>query len=229
MDVIEIALVVAGAYLLGAVPSAYWMGRMIKGIDIRRYGSGNVGISNFATHVGKKWAVPLVLFDVIVKGTVPVLVASKYGLDLGLWVEVSAGLAAIVGHNWSVFIGFRGGRGMATILGSSGSLSLPLCVVYNFTALGVWLAIRRQDSAIAWAAAALSLPFASLAMRLPIEITVFCALFVVVTGMKRVTSNIGESPFVSSGERPLWRLVLNRLVFDRDTERKEDWVRRGPA
>lgn len=229
MDAFLIALVIAGSYLIGAIPTAYWMGRVIKGIDIRRYGSGNVGISNFARHVGKKWTVPLVLFDVIVKGTVPVVIASKYGFDLGLWVEVLAGLAAIAGHNWSVFIRFGGGRGMATVLGSSGALSLPLCAVYNFTALGVWLAIRRQDGAIAWAAAALSLPFASLALGLPIEVTVFCVAFVFMTGIKRVTSNASGSVFSSSDSRPAWRLILNRLLYDRDVERKDDWVRRGPA
>jgi glycerol-3-phosphate acyltransferase PlsY len=202
---------------------------MVKGIDIRRYGSGNVGASNFATHVGRKWGVPLVLFDVIVKGAVPVLVASDKVLGLGIWAEAFAGLAAIVGHNWSVFIRFSGGRGMATVLGTSGALSLPLCAIYNFTALGVWLAIRRKDSAIAWAAAALSLPFASLALRLPIAVTTFCVLFVIVTGLKRLTSNMGNPAFASAEKRPAWRLMLNRLMFDRDTERREDWVRRGPG
>jgi len=229
MEPLQIALVIAGAYLIGAVPSAYWLGRLVKGIDIRRYGSGNVGSSNFATHVGKKWGVPLVLFDVIVKGALPVLIASDKALGLGLWVEVFAGLAAIVGHNWSVFIGFSGGRGMATVLGSSGALSLPLCAIYNFTALGVWLATGRRDSAVAWAAAALSLPFASLALRLPVAVTTFCALFVIVTGLKRVTSNFRNPAYASSGDRPTWRLVVNRLMFDRDTERKEDWVGRGPG
>lgn len=229
MEALQIALVLAGSYLLGAVPSAYWLGRMVKGIDVRQYGSGNVGISNFATHVGRWWGVPLVLFDVIVKGSVPVLIASDKVLGLGLWTEVGAGLIAIVGHNWSVFIGFRGGRGMATVLGSSGALSLPLCAVYNFTALGMWLAIRRQDSAVAWAAAALSLPFASLALGLPIEVTTFCVLFVVITGLKRVTANLNRANSPSGEGRPLWRLIVNRLVFDRDTERKEDWVRRGPG
>ena len=126
MDALAGVLLIAGAYLLGSVPTAYWMGRAIKGIDIRQYGSGNVGISNFAAHVSKRWGVLLVVFDLMVKGVVPVLLASDKVLGLGLGVEVGAGLAVIIGHVWSVFIRFSGGRGMTTVLAVAGSLNFPL-------------------------------------------------------------------------------------------------------
>ena len=124
-DTLATVLLIAGAYLLGALPSSYLLARFVKGIDIRKYGSGNVGISNFAVQAGWRWSVPLVLFDIYVKGLLPVLLASDKVLGLGLAVEVAAGFAAILGHNWSVWLRFGGGRGMATVLGVLATLYYP--------------------------------------------------------------------------------------------------------
>ena len=125
MDMLATVLLIAGAYLLGALPSSYYLARLVKGIDIRKYGSGNVGISNFAVHVGKRWAAPLVLFDIYGKGMLPVVIASDKVLGLGLSVEVAAGFASILGHNWSIWLKLGGGRGMATVPGRTGDSALP--------------------------------------------------------------------------------------------------------
>ena len=229
-DTLATVLLIAGAYLLGALPSSYVLARFVKGIDIRKYGSGNVGISNFAVQAGWRWSVPLVLFDIYVKGLLPVLLASDKVLGLGLSVEVAAGFAAILGHNWSVWLKFGGGRGMATVLGVLATLYYPLVFAYGAVAGFGWLATRRKDSAVWWGVAALMLPVFAALLWVPgwvgIEVVVFCLAFLLITAIKRLTSN--RSTEGGREKVPLGRLVWNRIVFDRDITLREDWVYRGP-
>ena len=148
--------VIIGAYFIGAVPSAYIAARFASGIDIRSHGSGNIGVSNIFRQGGFWLAAPVVLYDVVVKGAVPIIIASDKVLDLGLDVEVTAAFAAIMGHHWSAFVKFRGGRGMAAVMGAMVTLSWPLPFLYALPALFGFL--RKGDSAIWWALAALILP-----------------------------------------------------------------------
>jgi len=108
-----IIAIVAG-YLVGSIPFAYIAGRLRKGIDIRQVGGGNVGALNTMREVGVAvgWAVLVV--D-IAKGLIAVLIARWLGLSL-IWVFV-VGFVAVAGHNWPIFLGFRGGRGAATAMG----------------------------------------------------------------------------------------------------------------
>ena len=107
-----IAIVVG--YLLGSIPFAYIAGRLRKGIDIRQIGGGNVGALNTMREIGLAagWAV---LAADIVKGLIAVLIARWLGLSL-IWIFI-AGFAAVAGHNWPIFLGFRGGKGAATAMG----------------------------------------------------------------------------------------------------------------
>lgn len=227
MDVLASALLIIGAYLLGALPATYYVAKLVKGVDLRRYGSGNVGISNFAVHAGKKWIPPLILFDILIKGMLPVALASHRVLDLGVEIEVAAGFAAIVGHNWPVWLKFNGGRGMAMVLGVLAALNYQLVLMYGVVAAVGWLATRRKDSAMWWGLAALLLPVWSLLLNMRIEVTIFCVAFVFMTAIKRVTSN--RSTLRVRGERPMStsRLIWNRLVFDRDTSSRAEWIYRG--
>ncbi len=226
MEMLATVLLIAGAYFLGAFPSAYYLARVVKGIDIRKYGSGNIGISNFAVHVGKRWAAPVVLFDIYIKGLLPVLIASDKVLGLGLSVEVAAGFASIFGHNWSMWLRFGGGRGMATVLGVLVTLHYPLVFAYGAVAGAGWLATRRKDSAVWWGVAALFLPVWALLMGKEVEIIAFCLGFLLITVIKRLTSNRSTE---GGGESiPMGRLIWNRIVFDRDITLRKDWVYRGP-
>jgi glycerol-3-phosphate acyltransferase PlsY len=229
MDGLAATLLIVGSYFLGAIPTAYWMARAIKKIDIREYGSGNVGVSNFAQHVGKKWAVLVVLFDVVVKGSLPVLLASSKVLDLGLPVEVAAGFVTLAGHNWSVFIRFSGGRAMGTVLGVAGALDFVLVWAYILTSFFVWLAIRRSDSAVSWGIAAVMMPVYSLLLGLPVEVTLFAAGFLLMVIVKRSISNDPTYWTDVKDSRSFVRLLATRIVFDRDTLAKEGWVKRGPG
>lgn len=219
--------VIAGAYLLGGIPSSYYLGRWKRGIDIRRYGTGNIGISNVATFVGKKAVVPLVFFDIFIKGMLPVVIASGKVLDLGLEIEVAAGFAAIVGHNWPVWLRFSGGRGMATVLGVVAALNWPLVVLYGSVAGIGWLLTR--SSAVWWGIAALMMPVWTVVLRQPLEVTFFALGFLAVVAVKRLTSN-RTTPGAAPEQRVgLGRLLWNRLVLDRDIASREDWVYRRPG
>ena len=108
-------LVVLAAYLTGAIPIAYIFGRAIKGIDLREYGSANVGASNIYQSVARWAVVPVGLLE-IAQGMAGIMLAKLLGQDLGL--QVVAGLAAIAGQTWSVFLGFSGGRGIGPSMAS---------------------------------------------------------------------------------------------------------------
>ncbi len=116
-------------YLLGAVPFGLLVGRVTKGIDLRQYGSHRTGATNALRTLGAKAAALVFLLDVA-KGVAAVLVARLLFADdpLAGWAGAVAGLAAIVGHNWSVFIGFTGGRGVATSAGALGAMT-PLTLL----------------------------------------------------------------------------------------------------
>lgn len=220
MDTLLAVVVIACAYLVGSIPGSYLVGRLAKGVDIREHGSKNSGASNLSAQVGAWWAVPVVPFDVLVKGALPVVIASEKVLGLGLGIEVAAGIAGIAGHNWSVFSGFHGGRGMATVLGATGALNFPLLIVYgSVAALGV-LFTPWKDSAVWWMIAVVLMPAWAALLNLPVEVVWFAVAFAVVTAAKRMMSNTlkGRDGTVTPG------LLWTRLVFDRDIAGREAWL-----
>ncbi|KPK23429.1 MAG: hypothetical protein AMJ70_03510 [Dehalococcoidia bacterium SG8_51_3] len=112
--VINATTAIVIAYLLGSIPFAYIAGKLLKGIDIRQVGGGNMGAVNTAREIGP---VPglLVLIADIAKGSLAVIIALR--LDLSLMLVFVAGFAAVLGHNWPLFLKFRGGKGAATTIG----------------------------------------------------------------------------------------------------------------
>ncbi|MBE3574628.1 MAG: glycerol-3-phosphate 1-O-acyltransferase PlsY [Firmicutes bacterium] len=143
-----ILLLIPLAYLLGAVPFGYLVSHFASGVDIRQHGSGNIGATNVLRVLGPLPAAPVFVADAG-KG----LLASWAGLMIGGPVAgILCGVAAILGHNWSVFLRFRGGRGVATSLGVLVGLT-PWAAV---AAAAVWLlvlALSRYVSAASIAAA----------------------------------------------------------------------------
>lgn len=112
--IVETILAIVIGYLLGSIPFAYIAGRLKKGVDIRKVGGGNVGALNAMREIGRLPGV-LVLVADIGKGSLAVLVAGW--MDLPLIWTFAAGFAAVLGHNWSIFLKFKGGKGAATTLG----------------------------------------------------------------------------------------------------------------
>jgi glycerol-3-phosphate acyltransferase PlsY len=118
-DIALASLVIAIAYLLGSIPSAYIVGRLTKGVDIREVGDGRMGAAATYRRVGLAGGIIVGLMD-LSKGAAAVVLAQ--GLGLPLPVVLLAGLAVVVGHNWSVFLHFKGGKGALTIYGVLASL-----------------------------------------------------------------------------------------------------------
>lgn len=152
-----LALAVLGAYLLGSIPFAVVVSRVMRLKDPRTFGSGNPGATN-VLRSGSKPAAALTLLLDAAKGWLPVVLVGWYGAPYGLWEGAQAlvGLAAFVGHVWPVFLRFKGGKGVATaigvLLGISGWLGLLVIVVW-----GLVLAISKMSS-LASLVAALVVP-----------------------------------------------------------------------
>jgi len=149
MTFIPLALLLIGAYLVGSVPFAIISSRVFGLSDPRSYGSGNPGATN-VLRSGSKAAAALTLAGDCLKGWLVVWVAGKLGFDI---VAVAlAGLAAFIGHVFSVFLRFKGGKGVATALGVTAGFNLYIAL----TCLGAWLLVvlvTRYSSAAALAAA----------------------------------------------------------------------------
>lgn len=109
------ALWIGGTYLLGSIPTSLIVARLFGGIDLREFGSRNLGATNLFRAMGWKAAIPVGLFDVL-KGTIPVLLAQRFSTGPAHW-PLLVGLAAVAGHVWSPFVRFKGGKGVATAAG----------------------------------------------------------------------------------------------------------------
>jgi glycerol-3-phosphate acyltransferase PlsY len=129
------ALWLAASYLVGAIPTSYLAGRLFRGIDLREHGSRNLGATNLYRTLGWRYAIPVGLFD-IAKGAVPVLLFAPRVSDSQLFA-LGCGLAAVVGHVFSVFVGWRGGKGVATAAG----VMLGLTPAALGVSLVVWLVL----------------------------------------------------------------------------------------
>ncbi len=127
-----IALWVVASYLLGATPTAYLAGRLARGIDLRQHGSKNLGATNVYRVLGWRWAIPVALID-IAKGAIPVALFGRWAAG-GPWLAVGLGIAAVLGHVFSPYMHFKGGKGVATALG----VFLALAPVAVLIALPVW-------------------------------------------------------------------------------------------
>ena len=139
---LEFAAVIAASYLVGSIPFGYIAGRVQKGIDVRDYGSGATGATNVMRTLGKGAFVAVLVGDAL-KGYGPVLVT--WHLFHSHDLQVASGLAAVLGHDFPVYIGFRGGRGVATSFGVYAALALPVSVSLVAVALFIVLTFRYMS------------------------------------------------------------------------------------
>jgi glycerol-3-phosphate acyltransferase PlsY len=147
------------AYLLGSVPCGYIIGKM-KGRDIRRYGSGNIGTANALRVLGLPAALVVLLGDTV-KGLLGVFLGYRLGGSNA--AAVLGGIAAVCGHNWSLFLGFKGGKGVATAFGAALGLS-PLLALALVPVWVVAVVLTRYSSLGSILAAGLA-PIAALFLR----------------------------------------------------------------
>ena len=240
---LETSLLILGAYLLGSIPSGYLIGKFVAGIDIREYGSGNVGSSNVIAHVGRMTGIAQgLMFDGILKGYVPIMLG-RYVLEVELWAQCAAGLVAILGHNWSPFIRFTGGRGVATAMAVTLALNfwIEMFVMAVVSAVGLTFIARETGfwtfvSILAFPIIALGLATAAPALpeslsaadglvNKPAEFVLASVFVSLILLLKRLTAN-WERP---GDEYGFARVMIFRLLWDRDVPRKVEWTERRPS
>jgi len=162
---IWILIILPAAYLLGSIPTSVWLGRALKGTDLREHGSGNAGATNAFRILGKPIGTAVLLLDML-KGYLAVnlvLLQHEVGPGSETWMllKIGLGLLAVVGHIFPVFAGFRGGKGVATITGIALALhpyaAFAAMVIYlmvflltRISALGSMLAVLTYPVWIIW-------------------------------------------------------------------------------
>jgi glycerol-3-phosphate acyltransferase PlsY len=217
----QFVILAIGAYLLGSVPAAYLAVKWSRGVDIRKFGTGKVGASNVLS-AGPKWmVVPVAIFD-IGKGALSVWIAQLIGLSAAQ--QVTVGLLAIVGHNWPIYLGFKsGGRGVFASLGVITMLSWKLgliMLVFPYlwapvkqVALGVFLALVALPF-LSWFLAG------SMDIRDKLPVTFGLIALSAMGILKRVVARRSDL----SKNLPLTRVIINRMLFDRDIADRRLWI-----
>jgi glycerol-3-phosphate acyltransferase PlsY len=135
----KFGILIIGGYLLGSIPFALIMAKAY-GKDLRSIGSGNIGATNLSRAIGKKWGYTCFFLDVL-KGLIPTALAASFMSSpnvLELFLVLATGIAAVMGHIYPVYIGFKGGKGVATSFGIALGL-WPYYTICAFAAFGVWL------------------------------------------------------------------------------------------
>ena len=160
------------SYLIGSIPTAYIFGRLLRGIDIRKFGSGNVGATNALRVLGKPAGITVLLLDML-KGLLVVVfwgdfIISRTALISGELIYIVLGLSCICGHNWTIFLRFKGGKGVATTFGTLLGLGAKIAGLKLIVGLAIstWLVIFIFTRIV-------SLASISTAISLPIYMSIF--------------------------------------------------------
>ncbi len=216
---VEFGLFLAASYLIGSIPLAYIIARWRYGVDIRKYGSGQVGASNLYRSVSKKAGILVGLYDAG-KGALLVWIAHLLGMEL--YMEVAVGIAVVVGHNWPIFLRFNAGRGLATTAG----------VAFYLFPWGIWAFEAGAVFTLLLGASPLpvlvglaAMPLASWLFQQPLELTLGLSALFLILVVRRVTApRTARSSLVSTRG-----LLINRFLFDRDIRDGKAWITFKPA
>jgi len=217
--IVESILLIAGAYLFGSVSSAYLAGRWFAGKDLRDYGSGNLGGSMVWEHVGRRAAIAAGVFDVL-KSAVPAWLGLRLGL--GWPVAAAAGLAAVVGHSWSVFLRFTGGRGMLCFF----AMMLVLFPWGSLWLAGLTIVGWRLGDSAPWVLTGLiTIPLLARALDGPAVVGPIVGAMTLLALAKRLEAN--RRPWPPAGPERL-KTFLRRAFLDRDIASHRDWIYQQP-
>jgi glycerol-3-phosphate acyltransferase PlsY len=220
---IKFGLLLIVSYLLGSVPSSYLVARS-RGIDLRKQGTQQVGGGNLWRTTSRKLGLMVGLFD-FTKGMLMVLIAAKLA-HLPAYQQLVVGLAAVVGHNWPVFLRFHGGRGAATSLGIViimpvlNDLSPWPSIIGVGTVVFVTLILHSSALPVLFAAASMPLTTWFFNEKLAV-ILAYLAMFLILVLKRLAAQPMSEVIEISKG-----RLLLNRFLFDRDIGDRKTWVHR---
>ena len=159
-------------------------------------------------------------FDTIVKSTIPIVLANI--LDQSLWIQMGIGIATIIGHNWSPYLKFTGGRGISTTIGVMLGLIMWKEIISGTILLGIIGYFIFKQTALFTLITAISLPFITYFMNGNVELTYISVSFTTLIILKRLTSNWTSPP----SNQPLAKTLIFRLLWDRDLRGKDIWTLR---
>ena len=168
----KVVLIIIICYLLGSVPFGYIVGKLFKKIDIREFGSGNIGATNAFRILGPSLA-SLVAIGDIGKGIFSVYLVKYLNIDSSLILAI-AGLAVICGHDWSLFLGFKGGKGIATTFGVIFALNSTIAILALI--VGGVVVITTRYVSLASIFAVISIFIFTILLKQPYEYIVFSAI-----------------------------------------------------
>ena len=186
------------SYLLGSIPFGFLIAYLVKKIDIRNFGSGNIGATNVVRVVGKKWGILVFVLDFLKGMLAPCLIA-YFAPDASNFIIILGAVLSVCGHNWTVFLNFKGGKGVSTSLGAVAGLSFvfPQLWITLLISLVVWVLVFRISKYVSIASllAAATLFISCLIFSLPGEIKVFSFLvfvFIVLRHKKNIQSLLAK-------------------------------------
>jgi glycerol-3-phosphate acyltransferase PlsY len=188
MNVALSVLSIVIAYLLGSIPFAYIIGKL-RGLDVRKVGDRNVGTFNVFRHAGLGAGIATLVADVG-KGALAIVVAKL--LSVPELVVFGAGVAAAIGHNWPVFLRFRGGRGLAVVIGAL----LALLPIEMLIAAAIGLVVLYATRSSIWFGVALFIPLILLCLifRKPVSLIVYSAALPCLSGLAHLWTTHSLSP-----------------------------------
>ena len=181
----KIALIIISCYLLGSIPFGYIVGKLFKKVDIRELGSGNIGATNAFRILGPSLA-SLVLLGDVGKGILSIYLVRFLNID-NLLILTIAGLAVICGHDWSLFLGFKGGKGIATTFGVVFGLNPTISIL----ALIIWgvVVITTRYVSLSSIFAVISIFIFTILFKQPYEYIIFSAI-ILILGIFKHKENI---------------------------------------
>ncbi len=203
---LNLIFIVILAYLVGSIPNSIIVAKLVKGIDIRKYGSGNAGGTNVSRVLGKRYGLLVIFLDAL-KGAFAVVVIARLYLgsfpfpnatpfDDFTLVQIIAGIAAVTGHVWTAFAGFKGGKGIATGLG----VLITLITLDMLVAIGIFVVVVAISKYVSLGSvtAALSIPITMMVrenvfgVNIPnyhtiLPFAIFISLFIVYTHRENIS------------------------------------------
>jgi glycerol-3-phosphate acyltransferase PlsY len=209
LDILSIII----GYLLGSIPTAYIVARKRKGIDIRNVGSRNMGAANVMREIGTREGIFVGLID-IAKGAGAILIAQTLNIS-ELWV-FGAGFAALVGHNFPVFAGFRGGKGTATVIGIFLVLA-PLSMLVTLVMVAIpFFTTRKFSAAILIGIALVVIGFILLPLFIwLLEGSLMLVRYVLATGIFMLVRNL------SGIKQVLAKGLINDIIYNRQQKKEK--------
>ena len=194
-------------YILGSFPTSYLLGKKLYKIDILDKDSRHSGLSNIYNLIPKKYILLILFIDVIIKGFMPTLFIQLFDSKL-LFILIFL----LIGHNWSIFIGLRGGKGITVAIGIILGLSYILFAYLLSLFILIWIINRFRDSALPWFISFLSLTFIVNMNFLGDDYKIYGLILLLLCFFILIRRSLG----ITNYNKVNYKIIINRILFDRE-------------